>query len=149
MCAALLVARLLWLWPRCRREVRPLNQAICAVGLFCACYQFWVGVPMYRTRWIADAVSGRQYRDVAQGRGDASSRWIASHRWSDWRSEVVWMSLSFKVVVWLGISLSHLTGLSRVSLAGHGRMISRTLQPRRPAGEAWPAATVAMPQTCR
>ena len=30
-----------------------------------------------------------------------------THRWDDWKSEVVWMSLYFSVAVWLSIGLAH------------------------------------------
>ncbi|HXC39286.1 MAG TPA: hypothetical protein VN667_10095, partial [Burkholderiales bacterium] len=35
------------------------------------------------------------------------SRLVVSHRWSDWKSEVTWMSLYFSVAVWLSIALVH------------------------------------------
>ncbi len=43
---------------------------------------------------------------VIQGLLDASSGWVVSHRWDDWKSEVVWMSLS-SAAVWLSIGLIH------------------------------------------
>lgn len=36
---------------------------------------------------------------LAQGALDISGRWVVSHRWEDWRSEVTWMSLCFSVSV--------------------------------------------------
>ena len=30
-----------------------------------------------------------------------------SHRWQDWKNEVVWMSLYFSVAVWISIALVH------------------------------------------
>jgi hypothetical protein len=68
---------------------------------------FLVDVPMYWSRWIADEVSGRHFMSVAQGAHDASVRWVVSHRWQDWKSEVVWMSLYFSVAVWISIALVH------------------------------------------
>jgi hypothetical protein len=38
---------------------------------------------------------------------DASGRWVVSHRWDDWKSEIAWMSLYFSVAVWMSISLIH------------------------------------------
>ena len=44
---------------------------------------------------------------LAQGAADISGRWVVSHRWEDWRSEVTWMSLYFSVAVWISIALVH------------------------------------------
>jgi hypothetical protein len=68
---------------------------------------FLVDVPMYWSRWVADEVSGRHFMSIAQGAHDASERWVVSHRWQDWKSEVVWMSLYFSVAVWISIALVH------------------------------------------
>lgn len=68
-------------------------------------YMLHVDVPTYWDRWLHDEGQGRQYLDIAQGLADVSSRWVVSHRWEDWKSEVVWMSLYFSVAVWLSNSL--------------------------------------------
>lgn len=107
LCAALLVASLVWVWPRCRREARPLVAACCAAGLAYVAYMFLIDVPMYWARWVADEAQGRQYLGIAQGLADTATRWVVSHRWSDWESEVAWMSLYFSVAVWLSIGLVH------------------------------------------
>jgi hypothetical protein len=36
-----------------------------------------------------------------------STRWVVSRRWSDWQSEVTWMTLYFSVAVWLSLALIH------------------------------------------
>jgi hypothetical protein len=107
LCAALLVATLVFVWPRCRREMRPLLAACCLAGLAYVVYMFGVDVPMYWARWVADEAQGRHYLSLTQGLVDASARWVVSHRWQDWKSEVVWMSLYFSVAVWLSIALVH------------------------------------------
>jgi hypothetical protein len=56
---------------------------------------------------MADEAMGRQYMSLAQGAADISGRWVVSHRWEDWRSEVTWMSLYFSVAVWISIALVH------------------------------------------
>ncbi len=105
--AALLATSLVVVWPRCRRELRPLL-AFCGIaGIAYVCYMFLVDVPMYWARWVLDEAHGRAYLSVAQGLADASARWVVSHRWDDWKSEVVWMSLYFSVAVWLSIGLVH------------------------------------------
>ena len=62
---------------------------------------------MYWSRWLAVEASGRHYMSLAQGVLDASGRWVVSHRWDDWKSEVTWMTLYFSVAVWLSIALVH------------------------------------------
>lgn len=105
--AVLLVASLVAIWPRCSASMRPLLAAWCVAGVVYVAYMFLVDVPMYWSRWIADEASGRHYLSIAQGIHDASARWVVSHRWDDWKSEVAWMSMYFSVAVWLSIALIH------------------------------------------
>jgi hypothetical protein len=104
---ALLVTSLATILPRCAAARRPLILAGCVAGSIYVAYMFLVDVPMYWSRWIADEVSGRHFMSIAQGAHDASVRWVVSHRWQDWKSEVVWMSLYFSVAVWISIALVH------------------------------------------
>jgi hypothetical protein len=107
LCAALLVVSLVHIWPRCARRMRPLLAFWCAAGLIYVTFMFAVDVPMYWSRWLADEASGRHYLSLAQGLLDVSGRWVVSHRWEDWKSEVAWMTLYFSVAVWLSIALVH------------------------------------------
>ena len=63
---------------------------------------------MYWSRWVLDSAHGREYLSVAQGFLDTATHWTVSHRWDDWKTEVVWMSVYFSMAVWLSISLMHL-----------------------------------------
>jgi hypothetical protein len=110
ICAALLVGSFLYLWPRCERSMRPILIAASVAGFAYVVYMFKVDVPMYWTRWVFDEERGHTYFSIAQGVADASGRWIVSHHWKDWESEVVWMSLYFSVAVWLSIGLVHVAG---------------------------------------
>lgn len=105
--AALAVASLMALWPRCRAALRPLLAACSVVGAVYVAYMFLVDVPMYWARWLADEAQGRAYLSVGQGLLDVAGRWTVSHRWEDWRGEAVWMSLYFSVAVWMSIALVH------------------------------------------
>ncbi len=104
-CAALLVIGLVECWPRCAASARPLMALWCAAALIYVGFMFAVDVPMYWTRWLEDEAIGRSYLSVGQGLLDVSTRWVVSHRWEDWKSEVVWMSLYFSLAVWLSIAL--------------------------------------------
>jgi hypothetical protein len=115
--AALLVMSLVAIWPRCRPSLRPLLAAWCAAGVGYVAFMFLVDVPMYWARWLADEASGRHYMSIAQGLFDASDRWVVSHSWEVWKTEVVWMSLYFSVAVWLSIALIHAPALERAQAA--------------------------------
>ena len=108
--AALLVASLALSCLRSRRELRPMLAAVCVIGAGYVIYMFHIDVPMYWARWVHDLEQGRQFLSIAEGLADTTGRWIVSHRWADWHTEIVWMSLYFSVAVWLSISLIHATG---------------------------------------
>jgi hypothetical protein len=105
--AALFTFSLVTIWPRCEKPLRPILAAWCIAGLAYVAFMFLVDVPMYWSRWLADEASGRNYLGVVQGLLDVSRRWVVSHQWEAWKSEVVWMSLYFSVAVWFSIALIH------------------------------------------
>ncbi len=105
--AALLVASLLAIWPRCAAPRRLLLLGWSVAAAAYAAFMFLVDVPMYWRRWLADEARGRHYLSLSQGAHDVAARWLVSHRWIDWKSEVLWMSLYFSVAVWLSIALIH------------------------------------------
>lgn len=121
LCAAGVVASLLAIRPRCERAWRPLLTACAAAGTVYVGYMFLVDVPMYWSRWVADEAAGRAYLGFAQGLVDATQRCVVSHRWEDWKSEVVWMSLYFSVAVWLSIALVHAPAPAARTPAARGR----------------------------
>ena len=108
LAAALLVASLVAIWPRCTPAARRLLALWCLTAVSYVVYMFGVDVPMYLGRWLADEAQGRPYLSVAQGLVDVAGRWTVSHRWADWSSEVGWMTLYFSAAVWLSIALVHL-----------------------------------------
>lgn len=105
--ALLVVAGLARVTQSSPRELRPLLVAWSLAGAAYAGFMFGVDVPMYWARWAADEAVGRSYLTLAQGLADVSTRWIVSHDWNHWKSEVVWMSLYFSVAVWTSIALAH------------------------------------------
>ena len=126
LCAAALVTSLLMVWPRCTRELRPAMAAAAAIGVGYVIYMFQVDVPMYWTRWLAESEHSRVPLTLAQGLFDASFRWTVTHRWADWQSEVVWMSMYFSLAVWLSIGLIHVPGrLSRQAPRAHPQLAAQ------------------------
>ncbi len=117
LCAALQVAAVVHIAARCAPRQRPLLALWAAAALAYAAYMFGVNVPMYWQRWLADEAQGRGYLSLAQGWVDVSTRWVVSHHWEHWQSEVVWMSLYFSVAVWLSIALAHAPRLARAATA--------------------------------
>lgn len=107
LCAAALVLSMVRLWPRCRRELRPALATAALIGVGYVAYMFQVDVPMYWTRWLAEADQGRAPLSLMEGFFDASRRWVVTHDWAHWQSEVVWMTLYFSLAVWLSIGLIH------------------------------------------
>ncbi len=112
--ALLAVAGFIHASPRGRPGLRPALAGAALAGLAYAVYMFQVDVPIYWTRWAHDVAHGRAFLDVAQGFSDVSNRWVVSHQWADWHTEVVWMSLYFSVAVWLSLGLAHFS--SRLAL---------------------------------
>ncbi|HEY4067251.1 MAG TPA: hypothetical protein VGM74_10180 [Burkholderiaceae bacterium] len=123
--AALLLGGLVWLRPRWLRELQGVLAGVCVLLLGYVVYMFEVDVPMYWSRWTAATEQGRHYLGLARGIADASSRWVVSHQWDDWRSEVIWMSLYFSVGVWLSIGLVHLSARCLAGRAGTEPAASR------------------------
>ena len=113
MAAALLVGSLFTMGPRCGRALRPVLKTMCLIGMAYVAYMFLVDVPMYWSRWVADEAMGRHYLSLTQGVLDASGRWVVSHQWQVWKSEVVWMTLYFSIAVWLSIAFIHAPAMRR------------------------------------
>lgn len=127
-CAALLVFSLLALWRRVLPPLRPMVLAVCALGVAYVAYMFLVDVPMYWQRWIEASTQQHPVLGIWQGIEDTASRWVVSHRWSDWQSEVVWMSVYFSVAVWASIALIH---VMPVLVSHRGLMTLATVRSRQ------------------
>jgi len=104
---ALLIVSAAVILPRSAPARRPAISAWCFAGLVYVTFMFSVDVPMYWARWVADEAVGRHYMTIGQGLLDVTRHRVVSHRWSDWRHEVAWMSLYFSVAVWISISFMH------------------------------------------
>jgi hypothetical protein len=113
--ALLLVAGLLVIGPRAHPGFAPLMIVWSIGGLVYAAFIFVIDVPMYWTRWRAAQAAGHRYLSVAEGLVDTRTRRVVSHRWEDWKDEMLWMSLYFSFGVWSSISLVY----ASVALGSH------------------------------
>lgn len=103
--AVLLLAGLLAIGPRRLIELYPPMIAWWAGGIAYGVFMFGFDVPMYWARWRADQLIGRPYLSISRGAVDVWRRRVVSHRWQDWKTEVLWMSLYFTVGVWSSVSV--------------------------------------------
>jgi hypothetical protein len=92
-------------WGHMPRDIRILSvigMVACAGAVF---LMLAVDVPMYLARWRHGRSRGVRYLPVMEGLKDALQRRRVAHRWSEWRPEVLWMSLYFSAGVWLSFCL--------------------------------------------
>lgn len=108
---ALLVAHALDIARHTKPLLKKILLVVASVGAAYVIYMFTQDVPMYWERWVNDEMMGRPYHDLSGGVADAATRWVVSHRWEDWKTEIVWMTLYFSVAVWLSIGLVHTLAL--------------------------------------
>jgi hypothetical protein len=73
--------------------------------IFYLAFLMTVDVPMYRSRWRADAASGNKRLGHFEGLRDVSTRWIVTHDLAEWKDEIAWMSLYFSGAVWASLAL--------------------------------------------
>ena len=92
-------------------QLKRILYTVATVGAAYVVYMFTQDVPMYWSRWVQDEIMGRTYQDLPTGISDAATRWVVSHHWEDWKSEMIWMTLYFSVAVWLSIGLVHTLAL--------------------------------------
>jgi hypothetical protein len=103
--AALGIAAIMAIIPRCAAARRPAMVTWCVAGALYVVFMFRFDVPSYAARWAADQAAGKHYLTLMQGFADVLHRRVVSYRWEDWKSEVTWMSGYFSAAVWISISL--------------------------------------------
>jgi hypothetical protein len=64
-----------------------------------------VDVPMYLSRWRAEAADGGKRLRPLEGLRDVSRRWVVTHDFDEWKDEIAWMSLYFSAAVWASLAL--------------------------------------------
>jgi hypothetical protein len=104
--AVLVIAATISLLPHYTAVRRRVLLAWCLAGLAYVGFMFFIDVPTYWLRHLADQAANRHYLSFAQGLADVAHRRVVSYRWEDWKSEVVWMTGYFSIGVWFSISLT-------------------------------------------
>jgi hypothetical protein len=78
--------------------------AIAGIAAYLA-FLVTVDVPMYLKRWRDGLAGGSRILGPIEGLRDASTRWIVTHDFYQWRDEIAWMSLYFTAAVWASLAL--------------------------------------------
>jgi hypothetical protein len=78
--------------------------AIVGIAFYLA-FLMTIDVPMYLSRWRADAAIGSKRLRLFEGLRDASTRWVVTHDIVHWKDEIAWMSLYFSMAVWASLAL--------------------------------------------
>jgi hypothetical protein len=81
-----------------------LIAAIIGIAFYLA-FLVTVDVPMYLSRWRADAASGSRRLRPIEGLRDVATRWVVTHDIAHWKDEIAWMSLYFSMAVWASLAL--------------------------------------------
>jgi hypothetical protein len=81
-----------------------LMVAITGIAAYLA-FLIAVDVPMYLSRWQRGLAGGSRVLSPLEGLRDASTRWIVTHDFAQWKDEIAWMSLYFTAAVWASLAL--------------------------------------------
>ncbi len=96
---------LCWLLPEYGGLVRlSLVVAIVGIAAYLA-FLITIDVPMYLNRWQDGLADGRKALSPLEGLRDASTRWVVTHDFAQWKDEIAWMSLYFTAAVWASLAL--------------------------------------------
>ena len=78
--------------------------AIIGIAAYLA-FLITIDVPMYLNRWQDGLADGSQVLGAIEGLRDASTRWVVTHDFAQWKDEIAWMSLYFTAAVWASLAL--------------------------------------------
>jgi hypothetical protein len=78
--------------------------AITGVAAYLA-FLIAIDIPMYLNRWQGGLADGSKVLGPLEGLRDASTRWVVTHEFAQWKDEIAWMSLYFTAAVWASLAL--------------------------------------------
>jgi hypothetical protein len=64
-----------------------------------------IDVPMYVNRWRKGLARRSKLLSPLEGLRDASTSWVVTHDYAQWKNEIAWMSLYFTGAVWASLAL--------------------------------------------
>lgn len=67
---------------------------------------------MYLSRWQDGLANGSKLLRPLEGLRDASTRWVVTHDFAQWKDEIAWMSLYFTAAVWASLALCVVYGIA-------------------------------------
>ena len=77
--------------------------AIIGIAAYLA-FLITIDVPMYVNRWRGGPTERKDLGPL-EGLRDASTRWVVTHDFAEWKDEIAWMSLYFTGAVWASLML--------------------------------------------
>ena len=77
--------------------------AIIGIAAYLA-FLITIDVPMYVNRWRGGPAERKDLGPL-EGLRDASTRWVVTHDFAEWKDEIAWMSLYFIGAVWASLML--------------------------------------------
>lgn len=96
---------LLWLLPEFDGVVHlAIVVAIIGIAGYLA-FLVSIDVPMYVNRWRKGIARRSKFLSPLEGLRDASTRWVVTHDYDQWKNEIAWMSLYFTAAVWASLAL--------------------------------------------
>jgi hypothetical protein len=81
-----------------------LVAAIFGIAAYLA-FLITIDVPMYLSRWQDGLAHGSKVLGPIEGLRDATTRWVVTHDFAEWKDEIAWMSLYFTAAVWASLAL--------------------------------------------
>jgi hypothetical protein len=85
--------------------------AIIGIAAYLA-FLITIDVPMYLNRWQDGLADGSKALSPLEGLRDASTRWVVTHDFTQWKDEIAWMSLYFTAAVWASLALCVVYGIA-------------------------------------
>ena len=108
------------MWKKFAGKARYVIGFLIMSALCYVAFESIVDVPMYITRWQAQAASSAQFLGIIAGVHDLGSRWVITYDIAHWREEIPWMSLYFSAAVWMSLILASFV-LVKETLPGYLR----------------------------
>ena len=119
--------------------MRYFIRGMVVFGLGALPYMSIVDVPTYYNDWQANQLAGKVYFSIPAGTVDAMNRRVVSQLYSDWSSQVFWMSGYFSIACMAAVVLMLAPGRVRIENCSCGHHTVHGRIPDKELGMASPA----------